>query len=336
MLDLNEIFVPEADYPAEMQTRVMPYIGARRSDGYFAGYDGNPSHYVRYACDAPKATVIISHGFTESAEKWHETAYYLLNFGYDVYIIEHRGHALSHRSVADKTLTHIDRFDEYVRDFALFVDLVRAERQTDLYLLAHSMGCAIGLLYLESRPEAFKKVFLSSPMIMPSTGGIPAWCGRFITRAAIIFGNGKKRAFVSGVYPGDEKFEDSAKTSRARFDERGEGRGGPGRKVLERHGASFLRCENDDEQHLERGDPADRVRRTGRDHDGLASGKNVRDAVDDNLAGPLERVDHGVAAGGMAAHALVRVDREERDLGGGRLRKREAVHAAFLYIDEVG
>ena len=219
MLDLNEIFVPEADYPAEMQTRVMPYIGARRSDGYFAGYDGNPIHSVRYACGAPKATMIISHGFTESAEKWHETAYYLLNFGYDVYIIEHRGHALSYRSVADKTLTHIDRFDEYVRDFALFVDLVRAERQTDLYLLAHSMGCAIGLLYLESRPEAFKKVFLSSPMIMPSTGGIPAWCGRFITRAAIIFGKGKKRAFVSGVYPGDEKFEDSAKTSRARFDE---------------------------------------------------------------------------------------------------------------------
>ena len=219
MPDLNEIFVPEADYPAEMKDRVMPYIGARRSDGYFAGYDGNPIHYVRYASEAPKATVIISHGFTESAEKWHEIAYYLLNFGYDVYIIEHRGHALSYRSVADKTLTHIDRFDEYVRDFALFVDLVRAERQTDLYLLAHSMGCAIGLLYLESRPEAFKKVFLSSPMIMPSTGGIPAWCGRFITRAAIIFGKGKKRAFVSGVYPGDEKFEDSAKTSRARFDE---------------------------------------------------------------------------------------------------------------------
>lgn len=219
MPDLNEIFVPEADYPAEMKDRVMPYIGARRSDGYFAGYDGNPIHYVRYASEAPKATVIISHGFTESAEKWHETAYYLLNFGYDVYIIEHRGHALSYRSVADKTLTHIDRFDEYVRDFALFVDLVRAERQTDLYLLAHSMGCAIGLLYLESRPEAFKKVFLSSPMIMPSTGVIPAWCGRFITRAAIIFGKGKKRAFVSGVYPGDENFEDSAKTSRARFDE---------------------------------------------------------------------------------------------------------------------
>ena len=220
MSDLGEIFVPEADYEKTMQTRVMPYIDARRADGYFTGYDGNPIHYVSFTADGEsKATVIVSHGFTESAEKWHETVYYLLNYGYNVNVIEHRGHALSHRSVADKTLTHIDRFDEYVSDFALFVEFTKAERQGDVYLFAHSMGCAIGLMYLESHPGAIKKVFLSSPMIMPDTGGIPAWCGRFITRAAIMLGMGKKRAFVSGKYPGDEKFEDSAKTSRARFDE---------------------------------------------------------------------------------------------------------------------
>lgn len=220
MNELDGIFVPEADYPSEMKSRVMPYIDARRTDGYTGGYDGKPLHYVKYAADGePKATIIISHGFTESAEKWHETAFYLIGSGYNVYIIEHRGHALSHRSVADKTLTHIDRFDEYVDDFGIFVNLVLAEQNNDLYLFAHSMGCAIGLLYIEKHPDVFKKVFLSSPMIMPNTGGIPAWCGRFITRAAIIFGKGKKRAFVSGVYPGDEKFTDSAKTSEARFNE---------------------------------------------------------------------------------------------------------------------
>lgn len=220
MNELDNLFISETNYQEEMKCRVMPYIRPKRTDEYFDGYDGNPIHYVKYVVDGePKATVIISHGFTESAEKWHETAFYLLHCGYNVYIIEHRGHALSHRSVADKTLTHIDRFDEYVDDFGIFVKLVQSEQKTDLYLLAHSMGCAIGLLYIEKHPDVFKKVFLSSPMIMPSTGGIPAWCGRFITRAAIIFGKGKKRAFVSGVYPGDEKFADSAKTSEARFNE---------------------------------------------------------------------------------------------------------------------
>lgn len=223
MTNLNEIFIPESDYPAEMKSRVLPYISARRSDGYFDGYDGKSLHYVSCALTPndpkPKATVIISHGFTESAEKWHETAYYLLNDGYNVYIIEHRGHALSYRAVADKTLTHIDKFDEYVDDFGIFVNLVRSEQNGDLYLLAHSMGCAVGLLYAEKNPDVFKKIFLSSPMIVPCTGGVPIWIGRFITRTAILFGKNKKRAFISGEYPGYEKFEDSAKTSEARFNE---------------------------------------------------------------------------------------------------------------------
>lgn len=220
MNELDNLFISEANYPEEIKYRVMPYICSKRTDEYFGGYDGNPIHYVKYEADGEaKATVIISHGFTESAEKWHETTFYLLRCGYNVYIIEHRGHATSYRSVADKTLTHIDRFDEYVDDFAIFVKFVQTEQNNDLYLFAHSMGCAIGLLYIEKHPDVFKKVFLSSPMIMPSTGGMPARCGRFITRTAIIFGKGKKRAFVSGVYPGDEKFEESAKTSEARFNE---------------------------------------------------------------------------------------------------------------------
>lgn len=68
MDELDKIFADEANYAEEMQTRVMPYINARRYDGYVAGYDGKPLHYVRYLADSSAATVIISHGFTESAE----------------------------------------------------------------------------------------------------------------------------------------------------------------------------------------------------------------------------------------------------------------------------
>ena len=219
MAVLDDIFISETDYAQSIAERVMPYLTARRTDKCFNGYDGKSIHYVRYLADSAKATVLISHGFTESAEKWHETAYYLLSNGYNVYIIEHRGHALSYRCVKDKTLTHIDKFSEYVCDFSLFVNLIKSETEGELYLLAHSMGCAIGLLYMEENPTSIKKAFLSSPMIMPSTGGIPAWCGRAITRLAIMLGQGKKRAFISAKYPGNEKFEDSAKTSKARFDE---------------------------------------------------------------------------------------------------------------------
>ena len=46
-------------------------------------------------------------------------------------------------------------------------------KNADLYLFAHSMGGAIGALYLEQHPAVFKKALLTSPMIHMSTGTVP-------------------------------------------------------------------------------------------------------------------------------------------------------------------
>ena len=136
-----------------------------------------------------------------------------------MYIPEHRGHGLSYRKTADKTLTHIDRFSEYADDFEIFCDTVRAETTGEIYLYAHSMGCAIGMLFMERQPAFFKKAFLSSPMVVPNPGKVPLWLARLLMKIAVKTGKSEKRAFISSPYPGDEKFEDSARTSRARFDE---------------------------------------------------------------------------------------------------------------------
>lgn len=51
-------------------------------------------HMLQYLSDIdmPKGVVVISHGFTESAVKYDEVAYYFLKEGYHVYIPEHCGH----------------------------------------------------------------------------------------------------------------------------------------------------------------------------------------------------------------------------------------------------
>lgn len=48
-------YVSEADYARRMKETVLPYLNARRYDGYFAGYDGNLLHYVKYAAAAATA-----------------------------------------------------------------------------------------------------------------------------------------------------------------------------------------------------------------------------------------------------------------------------------------
>lgn len=216
---MRDFYLREETYAEQMKNTVLPYLEARRCESDFAGYDGKSIHYIAYLADEPRASIIVSHGFTESAEKYHELAYYFLLEGYNVFLPEHRGHARSYREVSDPTLTHIDRFSEYTRDFLAFSRRVREVAKEEVYLFAHSMGCAIGMLAAEEEPSLFASIVLSSPMVMPKSGGIPAFAGRILTGIFCLFGMGKKRAFVTGEYPGHESFEDSCKTSKERFTE---------------------------------------------------------------------------------------------------------------------
>ncbi len=216
---MRDFYIRSSDIPTAFPTTVLPYLQSCRRDGFVAGYDGQKLHYAVFVPEHPAGTVVISHGFTESTEKYHELIWCFLHAGYTVWIPDHRGHGTSFRSVPDTTLTHIDRFEEYVDDFALFMEEVCRHTEGKPCLFAHSMGCAIGTLYMESHPESFRRAFLSSPMVQPSSGAVPVFLARAILHTAVLFGKGKKRAFVSPPYTGKERFEDSCKTCRERFDE---------------------------------------------------------------------------------------------------------------------
>lgn len=208
--------IKEKDYRRSMEEVVLPYLETVKTDGYFDGYGGVKLHYVRYECEKPLRTVVILHGFTESCEKFREMIYYFLKADCNVYIYDQRCHGKSERLVEDKTLTHVDRFDDYLKDFEIFTDKT-VPHLLPLILFSHSMGGAVAALYVEKHPGVYRKAIFSSPMIAPSTGGIPKFAARAICGAAEIIGKGKKRVFVSSEYPGKEEFENSCDTSFERF-----------------------------------------------------------------------------------------------------------------------
>ena len=208
--------IKEADYADAIAREIIPALEAAKTDGCFESFDGTSLFYHVYKAENADKSVVMVHGFTESSEKYEELIWYFLNSGADVYIYDQRGHAKSERSVLDKTLTHVERFSDYVRDLEVFVDRI-VGKEYPLCLFAHSMGGAIAGLYMEKHPDVFKKAVLSSPMIAPSTGGYPAFVGRAICRGAILLGGAKKRIFLSPPYPGQEKFEDSCGSSEPRF-----------------------------------------------------------------------------------------------------------------------
>lgn len=205
---------------AEGMEKAEKYLAEHGSDGYFDSFDGKSIHYEKYLAENPVGTIVIVHGFTESAEKFREVSFNFLLWGYNVFAIDNRGHGYSCRTGGDRETVCIGKFTDYVEDLQCFVDkIVRpASGELDLYVYCHSMGGAITVQHLQTYPGVFKKAVLSAPMIRPQTMGIPEGAAKLAANAGILFGKKDKRIPKSGGFDPNRTYDKSHDTSKARFD----------------------------------------------------------------------------------------------------------------------
>lgn len=132
------------------------------------------------------AYIVIVPGRSESYLKYQELAYDLDQQGYDSVIIDHRGQGLSTRLTNNRLQGYVEKFDHYAQDLnqLLSQELVKQypKHQSGAYMLAHSMGGAIALRYLQLYDNKIKAISLSAPMIAISSGGIPVWLAKAIMK----------------------------------------------------------------------------------------------------------------------------------------------------------
>lgn len=124
---LREPILEEKNYGEIMKNEVEPYLERRKRVFCLNRGEGRKLYCARFLADEGRGTVILSHGFAETEEKYRETLYYLLKNGYHVYMPEHCGHGRSYRLVEDVSLVHVDCFERYVKDLLAVTRL--AERQ---------------------------------------------------------------------------------------------------------------------------------------------------------------------------------------------------------------
>lgn len=203
----------EEQYEAQMTEVVEPYLQKMGIKGKSEGL-----YFEFYGQREPKGTVVISHGFTESCEKYHELIYYMHRAGYQAAVLDHRGHGKSLREVEDPQLVHVENFSMYVEDMHRFIrtEVLPRAKERPLYLYAHSMGGCIGTLYLERHPEIFQKAVLNAPMYGINNGNIPDFAARLLCRMAALLGKKKERLFTMGIFDPQEPFETSGGDSLAR------------------------------------------------------------------------------------------------------------------------
>ncbi|WOT05281.1 alpha/beta fold hydrolase [Shewanella youngdeokensis] len=131
----------------------------------FKTTDGISLAYAFIKHPSNKGTIVLSNGRVESFLKYKELMFDLYLQGYSLFTLDHRGQGLSSRITVNSHLGHIDKFQRYVDDFDEFISkIVKPSHKQNYYLVGHSMGGAIGTLYLAQQPDIFKSAVFSAPM----------------------------------------------------------------------------------------------------------------------------------------------------------------------------
>lgn len=221
MLDFldNVKIIDEENYSHIMKTEVEPYLEKRGREDFIFTPDNRKLHYEAYEKTLSRGSIVILHGFTESAEKFRELAFYFRKAGYSVFSLDMEGHGKSHRSSAKKEKVEIDTFDTYADDLDLFIERVvaPATKIGDINIYSHSLGSTVALLYMMKHPYSVKKAVLSSPMVCGNMGMPVAVAG---TVAKLLCALGGKGIPAPGRCVFDEKqtVEGSDATSKVRFE----------------------------------------------------------------------------------------------------------------------
>ncbi|MEM8632418.1 MAG: alpha/beta hydrolase [Pseudomonadota bacterium] len=163
-------------------------------------------------------TVLILPGRTEYVEKYGPTARRLAERGYATASIDWRGQGLSDRLAKDRHTGHVADFLDFQKDLDALIALVkdRQELPKPFFLLAHSMGGAIGLRALLREIPVMAAAFTGPlwglqlpPLQRPFAKGL-ADAARGLGLGALPVPAGSRRSYVA-----EEPFEDNQLTTDA-------------------------------------------------------------------------------------------------------------------------
>lgn len=128
------------------------------NEGYFKGKNGLKLYYQTWSPDEnPKAIIQIVHGLVEHSGRYLNVVNELVPKGYIIYASDQRGHGKSEGIKA-----FVKNFEYFVDDQKTFFELIK-EKEPDLpiFLLGHSMGASVSILFASKYQEGLQGLILS-------------------------------------------------------------------------------------------------------------------------------------------------------------------------------
>jgi lysophospholipase len=216
-IDLSAIATPSPTEFAREADLIANWNGPLRTfwqtgeEGTFAGVNAVPIHYVIHSPLNAKASVVILPGRTEAAIKYAEVAADLFAQGYATFVMDLRGQGRSGRMLPDRERGYVDAFADYVDDVHRFVtDVVAPRGLGRVMILAHSLGGAVAVLYVDRHPETIAALAMTAPMLDFKTGGFPTAIASTLAFTACSGANGTD--YTLGAGPWERETDFSANT----------------------------------------------------------------------------------------------------------------------------
>ena len=142
----------------------------RHQTGSLSGVDGVKLFTQSWVPDAPRAAVILAHGYAEHSQRYAAFAEALSAERFAVHALDHRGHGRSEGARAN-----IRVFREFVSDLSRFIGAVREQRPTlPRFLFGHSMGGVVAAQLVLEHPHQCDGLILSAPFLQNAQPVAPA------------------------------------------------------------------------------------------------------------------------------------------------------------------
>lgn len=185
---------PLSSYPPNLDDRF--HAPENWQTGEFT-HSGRTIYYGYVLTDDAKGTVVLLSGLSEFSEKYYETIKELVARGLSVFTLDWYGQGRSARYFPDSQKRHSTGFAHDAEDLDHFISAIvqpTTNAQT-LVMLAHSMGGNMGLRYAIQKPQTFKAIAISAPMIgIDAIRLLPKWFVRFLLWILTPF----HRSYISG------------------------------------------------------------------------------------------------------------------------------------------
>ena len=151
-----------------MKTNLSKYLLENGQTVFKKSKDGKKIRATIWRTQKEKVygTVFFLNGHREFIEKYSDTFEFFTKKGFNVITLDWRGWGLSERPFPSRPkIQHISSAREYQLDLDNIISLAKGKSLTKpWYLVAHSLGCLIGLRRLISEPLCFEKYIFLSPL----------------------------------------------------------------------------------------------------------------------------------------------------------------------------